>query len=113
MSTVLPQAPGFSTHQSASVTPAFSPPASSINQSSDSEAELLHRLYNFHLPAADITRIVMITNGHGESSVEDAQLLGRLAALNVPSEDINLIVDAMHRRNQAANAPPEYDFKAR
>jgi hypothetical protein len=119
MNTAPPQAPGFNTHHSASPIPTFSPPAPSINQSSDSEAELLHRLYNFHLPAADITRVVMIMNGRGESSVEDAHLLGRLAALNVPNGDINLIVDAMQRRDQgsgvvlSAYAPPDYDFKAR
>jgi hypothetical protein len=85
----------------------------------DQEAELLQRLYSVQLPAADITRIVAILNGRGESSVEDAQLLGRLSNLNVPDEDINLIVDAIRRRDQSsggvlpADAPPEYDFKGR
>jgi hypothetical protein len=91
------------------------PPAPSINQLADPETELLHRLYNLHLPTADVTRVVAILNGRGESTVEEAQLLRQLSNLDVPNGDINLIVDAMRRRDQNSagyrysDAPPEYD----
>jgi hypothetical protein len=114
-SAIPPLSPG-STHSSASVISTLPPPAPSISQLADQEAELLHRLYNLRLPTADITRVVAILNGRGESTVEEAQLLRQLSNLNVPNGDINLIVDAMRRRDQSSgdyrysDAPPEYDF---
>jgi hypothetical protein len=116
MSTVPPQSLGSTAYSSTSVTPTFSPPAPSSSHSADPEATLLHRLYNLQVPAADITRVVAIFNGRGESTVEEAQLLQQLSNLNVPDEDINLVVEAMRRRDQSSGgyryseAPPEYDF---
>jgi hypothetical protein len=113
-----PQPPGFTTHPAPSVTLPLVPlSVPAIGQATDPEAELLLRLYNLQIPAADIARVVAATTGTDQSTVEDTRLLRRLYSLGVPTADISLIIDAMRRHGVAyddtADSPPGYDFDGR
>jgi hypothetical protein len=97
-----PQIPGSATHLTSSVTAAAS-------QLTDEGTALIVRLVGYHVPPADIGRVVAILNGRDQTTVEEAQLLRRLNNLNVPVQEVNLIIDAMQQRDQSkGDAPPEY-----
>jgi hypothetical protein len=101
MTSYPPKIPGSATHLASSVTTA----ASHLTGGT----ALVVRLVNYHVPPADISRIVAILNGCNQTTVEEAQLLWRLHNLNVPVQDINLIIDAMQQREGDDTAPPAYD----
>jgi hypothetical protein len=76
------------------------PSAHASSHLTDEEAALLLRLYNLHVPAADISHVMAAMSGQAEFSTDEVQLLWRLHNLNLPTEDVNFIVDAVRRRGQ-------------